>query len=450
MEMMYAERMRVASLMLVLPCLSVTCISELPPLPSLSTDSGSSATTEPSPTTSGPSPTTSGPVEDTGIDTGLGGCSNDADCDDDNPCSIDGCNAGTCEHQPNQDDPTCSCETPADCTQLPMDDDCRTRACTDGVCSLELADAGTELNDTQQTMEDCQLLVCDGSGGSVSISDDTDIPVDGLDCTADECVAGVPSNPPLPAGTGCAAGECNDSGQCVGCNGPGDCGGSTSFCQMVTCDSGVCGLVLTPEGTDVPGVQTSGDCQVVQCDGRGNEASVADDTDLPADDGIGCTDEVCTSGVASHPAAVGQACDDALFCTANDSCNAAADCVGVGDPCPGADGDSNCAETCNEASDACNAPDPNGSACDDGLFCNGADTCSGGACMHAGSPCPGPDGDVDCSESCNEAADACTANDPDGYECGSCGSCSSGNCGNQCDGFCCEPGICITPMQACP
>src|SRR5262249_50588620 len=44
--------------------------------------------------------------------------------------------------------------------------------------------------------------------------------------------------------------------------------------------------------------------------------------------------------------------------------------------------------------------------------------CSGGTCsVHAGNPCPGPDGDTNCSESCNEAADNCTAPDPNGTPC---------------------------------
>ena len=60
----------------------------------------------------------------------------------------------------------------------------------------------------------------------------------------------------------------------------------------------------------------------------------------------------------------------------------------------------------------------NSAPCEDGLFCNGEDTCAAGACsLHAGSPCPGPDGDAICTESCNEAADQCTAPDPNGSSC---------------------------------
>src|SRR5262249_32728515 len=84
----------------------------------------------------------------------------------------------------------------------------------------------------------------------------------------------------------------------------------------------------------------------------------------------------------------------------------------------------NCAHTANSA------------ACDDGIFCNGTDTCAGGTCsIHAGNPCPGPDGDSDCSESCSESHDNCTANDPDGS------ACNDGNASTTNDQ--CLSGVCV-------
>ena len=87
-------------------------------------------------------------------------------------------------------------------------------------------------------------------------------------------------------------------------------------------------------------------------------------------------------------------------------------------PCAGPDGDDDCAESCDEAANDCLSPDPNGSSCDDGLFCNGMDVCYLGQCqMHGGDPCTGPDDDADCAESCDEAADDCTAADGNGSSC---------------------------------
>ena len=62
------------------------------------------------------------------------------------------------------------------------------------------------------------------------------------------------------------------------------------------------------------------------------------------------------------------------------------------------DGDCTCQRFCDDAA---------GSACDDGVFCNGADHCDdGGVCsVHAGDPCPtGP-----CVIPCDEDADTCFA-----------------------------------------
>jgi hypothetical protein len=323
------------------------------------------------------------------------GCMSDDDCVDDDPCSIDTCDGGTCAHAPNVDDPECACESPADCAQLPMDGECQTRTCIDSVCGLELTPAGTPLGETQQTAEDCKTLACDGDGGMEVVNEDADLPVDGLECTTDECTDGEPSNPPVGEGTECAAGVCDADGQCVGCNTPADCGGESTFCATVTCDAGVCGIANTAAGTAVP-AQTPNDCEEVQCDGNGNEAPVADDSDLPADDGNGCTGEVCSDGQPSHPGLVGQACNDGLFCNGTDSCNASGSCG-----------------------------------------------------VHSGNPCNGADGDSDCSESCSESANSCTANDPNGSSCGTCRSCSSGSCtidnGDDCGAcrHCSSTGACV-------
>lgn len=61
-----------------------------------------------------------------------------------------------------------------------------------------------------------------------------------------------------------------------------------------------------------------------------------------------------------------------------------------------------------------------GRACDDGLFCNGADVCSGGACVHAGDPCVGGDA---CHATCDEGGDRCYA--PVDTRCAPCRACDA-------------------------
>jgi hypothetical protein len=418
-------------------------------------------------------------------------CRGDSECDDDNPCTVDDCVETACTNEAEPDDTPCTdgaldgvcqdgqcvraaeCRSPADCVDLPPDDDCQERTCEGGECGLDFTPDGEPASAVRQTAGDCQIVVCDGNGGTTMIPDDTDVPVDGLDCTDDVCTAGVPSNPSVAAGSLCAGGVCDDAGTCVGCLVPEDCAGEDTFCQVRTCVNNECGVDNTAADTPLPDPdQTANDCQLAVCDGAGAIAQNADDADLPLDDGNECTDQACNVGVpqfpdlpedttcsqdggsfcdgagacvecndatqcsgagecsvdacvanacTTEPADAGVGCDDGEFCTATDECDGAGACVGAGDPCQGPDGDGNCSETCDEDANACTGADPNGSACNDGTFCNGTDTCQAGACTaHAGDPCQGPDGDADCLESCVEGvggAGACNGPDLAGSIC---------------------------------
>jgi hypothetical protein len=108
------------------------------------------------------------------------------------------------------------------------------------------------------------------------------------------------------------------------------------------------------------GADPDGDgCQAAPtCDGSGWNASACEASLVP--DGIPCT-------------------DDSLFCTGAEICQSG-NCQSSGNPCPGPNGNANCAESCNEVAETCSAPDPDGSPCDDGLLCAG-DACQGGACI---------------------------------------------------------------------
>jgi hypothetical protein len=201
------------------------------------------------------------------------------------------------------------------------------------------------------------------------------------------------------------------------------------------------GMVDSPEqcdqGSGVNG--TFGSCCTATCTFKPNGTACPDD-------GNGCTNDQCSGANAScqHPNN-SNACDDALFCNGTDTCGGGSCSVHSGNPCPGPDGDGDCTESCDEAANNCAAPDMNGSACSDSLFCNGADSCSAGSCTgHAGDPCPGPDGDPNCNESCDEAGDNCLATDPngsacsDGVFCNGADSCAAGSCdthvGDPCPG----------------
>lgn len=110
-----------------------------------------------------------------------------------------------------------------------------------------------------------------------------------------------------------------------------------------------------------------------------------------ASDGNSCTTDVCDgAGSCTHPdVPAGSSCDDGLFCNGTDTCNATGGCVNhSGDPCPGGP---ECARTCNEATDNCF--DPASTACaTDGNVCTD-DHCNGaGACVHTNNTAPCNDG----------------------------------------------------------
>jgi hypothetical protein len=88
-------------------------------------------------------------------------------------------------------------------------------------------------------------------------------------------------------------------------------------------------------------------------------------------------------------------CDNGLFCDGVESCDGCA-CL-PGNPCPGG---------CDEDLARCFDPCVTNVDCDDGLFCNGLETCVNGSCTDGAEPCgPSP---LDC-ETCLEATDSCAS-----------------------------------------
>jgi len=109
-----------------------------------------------------------------------------------------------------------------------------------------------------------------------------------------------------------------------------------------------------------------------------------------------------TGGCGGNSVPDGTGCDDGLFCTTGDTCNGGI-CSGPAYDC----NDSNfCTDdSCNEALDTCSNVN-NALACDDGLFCTVADTCSGGACTGSARDCSDPN--FCTTDACDEAANTCT------------------------------------------
>jgi len=289
-------------------------------------------------------------------------CETATDCDDDNGCTTDTCDVAT--------------------------GDCTNTALCDGAHCL------TVTNDQGQEVKACVECVGD---------DDTACD-DGVDCTTDGCDVGTCTHTADDAAChdidGCTDDSCDATTGCA--NTQIDCDDAVA-CTDDGCDAGAC----THTDNCAAGStcnETTGEC-VLTC--------VAGDL---CDDGDPCTDDECDT-VAGACANTAKDCDDGVACT-DDSCDAATgDCVHA-DNCTAPD-------TCNLTSGLCEAAVActDDAGCDDGLFCNGLETCdltvpAAGVCVDGARPCAdtiadgtvGACGDAGVTESCAEgsAAAVCT------------------------------------------
>jgi hypothetical protein len=134
----------------------------------------------------------------------------------------------------------------------------------------------------------------------------------------------------------------------------------------------------------------------------------------PCAQGDACN-RVCSEVRETCFAPAGTPCDDGLFCNGIDSCNAIGACkTHTGDPCDLNSGA--CNSTCDELANTCFAPQ--GAPCPDSEFCNGEEVCDGqGSCVNTTIPCP-----VSGCAACDETRDECaapnsTSCDDDGNPC---------------------------------
>jgi len=332
-------------------------------------------------------------------------CLGDGDCDDSNVCTDDVCNAGTCENPNN----TAACDDGLYCNGADT--------CSGGSCSVHAGDpctGGPECADTcDETADDCNT-----AAGTICTED-------GNVCTDNEC-DGLGACVAIPNSVAC------DDG--LYCNGTDTCSGGT--CSVHTGDPCAGG----PECADSCN-ETAGDCYAAAGTTCTDDGNVCTDNEC---DGAG----VCTATNNTAP------CDDGIFCNGADTCSGGTCSVHPGDPCAGG---SECADTCDEVGDTCNLPSgtactddgnvctdnecdglgacvgvPNTVPCDDGSYCNGADTCSGGTCsVHVGDPCAGG---PECADTCDEVNDSC--NTPASTACTDDGNVCTDN---ECDGL----GTCV-------
>jgi hypothetical protein len=171
------------------------------------------------------------------------GCNNDNDCPGGDVCHEPFCNErsgpgadGTCELEiavgkvvgdaDPQDCLHAVCDADGTIVVAPLDDGtlcengsfCDPKTCSAGACAIGVKPrAGTP--DASQPTGDCQLVVCDGRGGTMSQADDSDSPgdPDPNDCSSPACSNGNVVTVFAPLFQSCAggAGVCDGQGNCV-------------------------------------------------------------------------------------------------------------------------------------------------------------------------------------------------------------------------------------------
>lgn len=342
----------------------------------------------------------------TGMLTVTIGCSTSADCNDANPCTDDICNTSTN-----------ACSNVIDDTNNPNDGlFCNgiEASCSNGqvVYSMPPPNCNDNLTCTTDTCNEatdsCQNSVNAGFCRIAGVCYPNGTVNPGNSCQS--CNAGINQNnwTNLPVNTLCGSTVDND------CDNPDRCNAS-----------GVCLANFEPVGTPCGSALINTCTNPDTCNGTG----------------------VCLSNNAPN----GTSCNDMLFCTTSSSCSNGF-CIGSGNPCNTPQAplcrelengflcvqcvlDADCpndnlfctSRRCDPITNTCsNVPDD--ATCNDGLFCNGVETCNGvtGDCLPGSNPCaPG--------EGCDEVLDRCVecsvnADCNDGLFCNGPESCAFGTC----------------------
>ena len=170
------------------------------------------------------------------------------------------------------------------------------------------------------------------------------------------------------------------------------------------------------------------------CNGSGTCLTPSD----ICDDDNDCTSDVCRRRGAAwscfhsnEPS--GTSCSDSNACTLSDSCDGSGDCIGT--PVDTDDQNPCTFDYCNTSTGVVwHRPRLDGSSCEDGDLCNGAETCQSAVCED-GTPVDTDDGNICTTDSCNPATGSVSHTNvadntpcPDGDVCNGGETCQSGSC----------------------
>ncbi|MBL8743698.1 MAG: hypothetical protein JNK04_21460 [Myxococcales bacterium] len=305
------------------------------------------------------------------------------------------------------------CTGPERCADPPA---CQTVACNNENCEAgaDVAE-GTACEISAGVPGVCfEGTAADGDGSCVECVDNTQCTnPDTCDTDTHQCegpLCGNLTQDPGETGIDCGGPSCGPCDNTQGCLVAGDC--LSGFCNALQCDPCAtnancagnqwCDTTLNG-GTCVPdkangqacttgdGECTSGNCNPIgggtsmccdtACAGTcrscafadtGTTNGTCDDISVGTDpknqcadhvNGVDCNTGNCAAGGTCGFQAAATACNDGLFCTATDACNAGGTCVGTGNPC--VESDDSCEDSCNEGANDCTAANPATTPCDE-------------------------------------------------------------------------------------
>ncbi len=360
----------------------------------------------------------------------VGGCQagTEPSCDDGVACTTDACDEGTdsCTHVASN----AACDDGLFCTDDVCDpvQGCQhsARSCDDGVaCTTDACDEGSDScthTASNAACDDglfCTDDVCDPVQGCQHPAHGC---ADGVACTTDACDEGTDSCTHAASNAACDDGLwCNGAETCDPVGGcqpgtPPSCDDGVA-CTTDACDEGAdsCTHAASNAACDDGLFCTEDACDPVQ----GCQHSARG-----CDDGVACTTDACDEETDSCThAASNAACDDGLFCT-DDVCDPVQGCQHPAHSC--ADGVACTTDACDEGTDSCTHAASN-AACDDGLWCNGAETCDPVGGCQSGTPPSCDDGVACTNDACDEVADSC-AHAPSDAACGDGNACTTDTC----------------------
>ncbi|MEM1032854.1 MAG: hypothetical protein AAF928_13465 [Myxococcota bacterium] len=358
-------------------------------------------------------------------------CTADLDCADISSCTDDVCDGGVCTNAARPDGTECQSGGGED------------GLCEEGTCVVACSDADVTVCDDLNpcTIDSCNIDIGRCENAPVADGPLGDEQVAG-DCQSIVCAAGVRAT--IDDDT-----DINDD---------------DNPCTDDLCQAGVPSNVNRPDGTSCGAMLT--------CDGMGNCRGCGQPSDCPQPSVTSCATATCTNeqcgfdfvtaGTPVPPSEQtnvpcrevqcdgagnattvtlgnGTPCEDGLFCNGSDSCLGGNCSQHVNAPCSNAA----CNNFCNENTNTCgNAPQ--GTSCDDGQYCTQVDTCNGnGVCVGSGDPCSGQNfADSDCEGTCDEGANDCGGPEPAGS------ACNDGQFCTQTD-TCNSSGVCVGSGDPC-